>query len=92
MQLSSISLYRLILKNTHGWDNGQQLFDIPIESLDYGSGLLTFTTPSAEELQIIPAFYHLFYIDCKGKPAKAESVRFDNNVLTLRGRAAPPSQ
>ena len=75
---------------THGWDNGQQIFDVPIASIDYASGLLQFDAPNAAAKQIFPAFYHLFYVDCMGKPAKAASVRFDDNVLTLRARAAAP--
>jgi hypothetical protein len=86
---------------THGWDAGQHLFDIDIDSdsLSYAEsddekktdGTLTFETPDAMEKQIFPAFYHLFYVDCMGKPTKAASVRFDDNVTKLLERAAPPS-
>ena len=52
--------------------------------------LFTFETPDAEDLQIIPAFYSLFYIDCKGKPALSQSVRFDNNIMNISATAKAP--
>lgn len=79
--------------STHGWDSGQQLFDIPIESSEQnagsGEGSLEFMAPDAEAMQIVPAFYHLFYVDCRGKPIVAESVRFDNNVQNVKETASP---
>ena len=29
-----------------------------------------------------PAYYHLFYVDCKGKPARSLMVRLDDYALT----------
>lgn len=90
---SSLVLLKLG-SSTHGWDTGQQLFEIPIqihvqnEGSDAGS--LEFVVPDSEEMQIIPAFYHLFYVDCRGKPTIAESVRFDNNVQNIRDKADAP--
>lgn len=82
---------------THGWDSGQQLFDIPIKSSKYifddnnddgtTRGSLEFDVPSTSENQIIPAFYHLFYVDCRGKPTVSVSVRVDDNVKTIKDRA-----
>lgn len=29
---------------------------------------------------IVPGFYHLFYVDCKGKPAPSLMIRIDKSV------------
>jgi hypothetical protein len=34
--------------------------------------------PSARTANLPPAYYMLFYIDCKGKPSIARMVRFDD--------------
>lgn len=72
---------------THGWDSGQQLHEIAIAQS--GTTSVTFTTPEASEMQIIPGFYHLFYTDCRGKPTVALSVRFDDTVNAVTGNAEP---
>ena len=62
---------------THGWENGQKFVGLTI-----GSGgttnAITFTTPDAKTSNIPPAYYMLFYVDCKGKPSVARMVRFDD--------------
>jgi hypothetical protein len=80
---------------THGWDSGQQLFNITItpgsatrETASKGS--LEFKAPDSQTMQIVPAFYHLFYVDCRGKPTVAQSVRFDDNAESVREPAKPP--
>ena len=65
--------------STHGWDSGQKLYSLQFTPQDNYS-TYKFLTPSAKKHLIVPAFYHLFYIDCKGKPAKSLIVRFDDTV------------
>lgn len=66
---------------THGWESGQQSFKLKYKA---GGNTLVFTTPSAKDAMIPPAYYMLFYTDCAGKPvAEAAMVRFDD------GAAAP---
>jgi hypothetical protein len=61
---------------THGWENGQQSFELTYRRAPGG---ITFTTPRAKAAMIPPAFYMLFYTDCAGKPVKeASMVRFDD--------------
>jgi hypothetical protein len=72
---------------THSWDSGQQIVDIPIVSTAESS--LDFTVPDSEIRKIVPAFYHLFYVDCHGKLTVSPSVRFDDTVGTVTGRAEP---
>jgi len=71
---------------THGWDSGQRLFELNFNFDPYPT-TLKFTTPNSTAEQIVPAFYHLFYNDCRGKPSVAVSVRFDDNVESIDGRA-----
>ena len=42
--------------------------------------ILIFTSPDAKLNLIVPAFYHLFYVDCNGKPAPSLMVRFDDEA------------
>lgn len=62
---------------THGWQNGQEYFALSFQ--DAGGGL-DFTAPNAMTTMIPPAYYMLFYTDCKGKPAEAWMVRFDDEA------------
>ncbi|KAL1493510.1 hypothetical protein AB1Y20_017214 [Prymnesium parvum] len=72
--------------STHGWDCGQQLVDVSITSS--GSDSFTFDVPNSKDLKLAPAFYHLFYVDCRGKPAAlALSVRFDDGVDNVTSTA-----
>ena len=79
---------------THGWDSGQQLFDIPINSSKYSifdgeetRGSLEFNVPSTSVNQNIPACYHLFYVHCHGKNNKSVSVQDDDKVNTNKDQA-----
>jgi hypothetical protein len=64
---------------THGWENGQQFIELAFKP---AAGGIDFTTPDAKVSMIPPAFYMLFYTDCRGKPAEAWMVRFDNEAST----------
>jgi len=63
--------------STHGWENGQQFFNLPFRKA--GSGI-QFQTPDAKSARVPPAYYMLFYVDCKGKPSVAKMVRFDDQA------------
>jgi Domain of unknown function (DUF1929) len=67
---------------THGWQNGQQFVDLPFRT---GSDRtqIRFTAPDARLTNIPPAFYMLFYVDCKGKPSVARMVRFDDGAREI---------
>lgn len=62
---------------THGWQNGQEWIELDFEPTPDG---LRFTTPDAKTSLIPPAFYMLFYTDCRGKPSEAWMVRFDDEA------------
>ncbi|HEU0016171.1 MAG TPA: galactose oxidase-like domain-containing protein [Longimicrobium sp.] len=64
---------------THGWQNGQHFYELPFRN-DGGRTRITFRTPNAQRAQLPPAYYMLFYVDCKGKPAIARMVRFDDQA------------
>jgi hypothetical protein len=64
---------------THGWENGQQFVPLKINS-GGASNKITFTTPDARASSIPPAYYMMFYVDCKGKPSVARMVRFDDTA------------
>jgi hypothetical protein len=66
---------------THGWENGQRFLELPAEKLT-GNQVTTleFTMPSAEGANLPPAYYMMFYVDCRGKPSAAQMVRFDNSA------------
>ena len=63
---------------THGWQNGQQFQELPITSIVPGE--IEFRTPDALRANLPPAYYMLFYVDCRGKPAVARMVRFDDQA------------
>ncbi len=67
---------------THGWDSGQRLIDLPFERSD-DENVIRFTSPDREEANIPPGFYMMFYVDCRGKPSKAQMVSFDDSVDAL---------
>jgi len=73
---ASLALIKLP-SSTHGWENGQQFFNLPFKKA--GSGI-QFQTPDAKSARIPPAYYMLFYVDCKGKPSVAKMVRFDDQA------------
>ncbi|HYR06537.1 MAG TPA: galactose oxidase-like domain-containing protein [Longimicrobium sp.] len=62
---------------THGWQNGQQFYELQFQQ---SGNALAFRTPNAREANLPPAYYMLFYVDCRGKPAIAQMVRFDDNA------------
>ena len=66
---------------THGWENGQRFYELPAEKLT-GNQVTTleFTMPSAQSANLPPAYYMMFYVDCRGKPSMAQMVRFDNGA------------
>ena len=76
--MGSLALIKLP-SATHGWQNGQEFFQLDFDATEGG---IHFTTPNAESRQIPPAFYMLFYTDCRGKPAEAWMVRFDDAAVT----------
>lgn len=63
---------------THGWQNGQQFYQLPIA--ETGRNEIVFRTPDARRANLPPAYYMLFYVDCRGKPAVARMVRFDDGA------------
>lgn len=62
---------------THGWQNGQQFVRLDFRPTRDG---LVFTAPNARRAMIPPGYYMLFYTDCRGKPAVARMVRFDDSA------------
>ena len=67
---------------THSWDGGQILYDLPFWVENDSTDTITFETPNAIQEQIVRAFYMMFFVDCKGKPAHSIMVRYDDNVTT----------
>lgn len=65
---------------THGWENGQRFVDLPFERVGNDPSQIEFRVPDAQQGNIPPAFYMLFYVDCLGKPTEALIVRFDNEA------------
>jgi Domain of unknown function (DUF1929) len=74
---ASLSLIKLS-SATHGWQNGQQFYDLPFRTS--GTNEIVFRTPDARAANLPPAYYMLFYVDCRGKPAVARMVRFDDQA------------
>ncbi|HEY3768442.1 MAG TPA: galactose oxidase-like domain-containing protein [Candidatus Angelobacter sp.] len=64
---------------THGWENGQQFFNLPFKTVS--GNVIEFTTPNSREANLPPAFYMMFYVDCHGKPSVARMVRLDNSAV-----------
>jgi hypothetical protein len=64
---------------THGWENGQRFYELPIR-LGASRDEILFRTPNARAANLPPAYYMLFYVDCHGKPAVARMVRFDDRA------------
>lgn len=76
-QRASLALIKLS-SATHGWQNGQQFHALPFTQS--ASGEIVFRTPNAGEANLPPAYYMLFYVDCRGKPSVARMVRFDDQA------------
>jgi Domain of unknown function (DUF1929) len=66
---------------THGWQNGQHFLDLPFKVTSAGRQEIEFRTPSAKEANLPPAYYMMFYVDCKGKPSIARMIRFDDEAI-----------
>lgn len=64
---------------THGWENGQKFEELRFFS-DGAADRIRFATPDAKKANLPPAYYMLFYVDCKGKPSHARMVRFDDSA------------
>ena len=67
---------------THGWDGGQKFFSLSFSSLDRRQRI-RLDMPDANQANLPPAYYMMFYVDCKGKPSKAQMIRFDDSVHEL---------
>ena len=63
---------------SHGWDTGQRM--VPLTFRGNGPGQIAFQVPTAKAANAPPAFYMLFYTDCRGKPTVAQMVRFDDSA------------
>lgn len=74
---ASLSLIKLS-SATHGWQNGQQFHEL--QFTEQGTNEIVFRTPDARAANLPPAYYMLFYVDCRGKPAVARMVRFDDQA------------
>jgi hypothetical protein len=64
---------------SHGGQWGQHFIKLKIESSNGKS--VFFRTPDAQEELIAPGFYLMYYVDKKGKPSKAQMVRFDDQAV-----------
>jgi hypothetical protein len=63
---------------THGWENGQKFYEL--ETFNNTPRQIAFTMPDADKANLPPAYYMLFYVDCKGKPSHARMVRIDSSA------------
>ena len=63
---------------SHSWDVGQRLFSLGFDVINEHQ--IMFTMPRQKELNIVPAYYMMFFVDCMGKPSNATMVRFDNQA------------
>jgi hypothetical protein len=69
---------------THGWDSGQRLINLDIDTYRSNIGkqhelpAVTFTVPELSA-NTPPAYYMMFYVNCKGKPSKAKMVRLGSS-------------
>lgn len=67
---------------THGWDSGQRLVPLSFQPLPGAPSRIRFTMPDRVADNVPPAYYMLFYVDCHGKPSKAQLVRFDDHATS----------
>ena len=70
-----------IASSTHGWDSGQRMYILEYQTSNHQ--FYRFKSPDAKEHLIVPGFYHLFYVDCKGKPSKSLMIRFDDTATSV---------
>jgi hypothetical protein len=78
-QKASLTLIKLS-SATHGWQNGQLFVDLPFRTATGAPNEIVFRTPNAKAANIPPAYYMMFYVDCRGKPSVARMVRFDDQA------------
>ncbi len=64
---------------THGWDGGQRFVPLPFSTVTGGKSVRV-VAPDLKKQNLPPAFYMLFYVDCRGKPTVAEMVRLDDSA------------
>ncbi|ETO26723.1 protein of unknown function DUF1929 [Reticulomyxa filosa] len=65
---------------THGWNLGQMLYSLPFQVVS--SNTVSFVAPDQKANNIVPAFYTMFYVDCRGKPSLSIMVRFDDDATS----------
>jgi hypothetical protein len=46
---------------THGWENGQHFVDLPFRTVDNNPSQIEFRVPDAQQGNIPPGFYMMFY-------------------------------
>jgi hypothetical protein len=76
---ASLALIKLPA-STHGWDLGQQFAELPFTADGGHPDRIRVQAPDARRANLPPAYYMLFYVDCKGKPSVARMVRFDDGA------------
>jgi Domain of unknown function (DUF1929) len=76
-QKASLALIKLP-SATHGWENGQKFVELQL--IEGQPGSIEIRTPDAKKANIPPAFYMLFYVDCRGVPSISQMVRFDDSA------------
>ena len=71
---------------THGWDARQKLYKLDFSVVDFDvsgkttTAVMQFDAPDAASANLAPAFYMLYYVDCRGKPSPSAMVRFDDKA------------
>ena len=62
------------------FDPRAETIDTAPSTVDPRARTLRFTAPNASTSNIPPGYYMLFYVDCMGKPSRAQMVRFDDRA------------
>ena len=67
--------------STHGWDAAQKLYQLQFRFID-GTNVIQTDAPDAraKDANLVPAFYMLYYVDCRDKPSHSVMVRFDDEA------------
>lgn len=67
--------------STHGWDAAHKLYQLQFQFIR-GTNVIQIDAPSAraKDVNLAPAFYMLFFVDCRDKPSHSVMVRFDDNA------------
>ena len=68
--------------STHGWDAAQKLYQLQFQFI--GGNVIQIDAPSAraKDVNLAPAFYMLYFVDCRDKPSHSVMVRFDDNAIS----------